>query len=103
MIKEYGWNTKSLGVVFSAFFWGYFLLQLPVGWLADKFGARKLLGISMASWGIFSILTPMPSNVYGLSAVRAGLGARLSNSPTVRGLASGWCWKNVPESAIGST
>jgi MFS family permease len=86
MIKEYGWNTKSLGVVFSAFFWGYFLLQLPVGWLADKFGARKLLGISMASWGIFSILTPMPSNVYGLSAVRAGLG--VSEAPLMPAQAS---------------
>jgi len=75
MIKEYGWDTQSLGFVFSTFFWGYFLLQMPMGWIADKFGPRKILGISAAYWGIFTIFSAIPSNIYALSTVRACLGA----------------------------
>jgi len=75
MIKEYGWDTKSLGFVFSAFFWGYFLLQIPMGWIADKFGPRRILGISAVYWGIFTFLSAIPSNLYVLSGVRACLGA----------------------------
>lgn len=86
MIKEYGWDPQSLGYVFSAFFWGYFLFQLPSGWLADKFGPRKLLGISFSSWGIFSILMVLPSHVYGMAAVRAGLG--VTEAPTMPAEAS---------------
>jgi len=75
MIKEYGWSTSKLGVVFSSFFWGYLILQLPMGWLADKFGGRRILFGSAISWALFTVLTAFPSNIFGLSTVRAALGA----------------------------
>src|SRR2546430_3404193 len=36
-----GLSAAQLGVLFSAFFWSYALLQLPVGWLAERYGARS--------------------------------------------------------------
>ena len=75
MIKEYGWSTARLGIVFSSFFWGYLILQLPMGWLADKFGGRKILFGSAVSWALFTVLTAFPTSILGLSTVRAGLGA----------------------------
>ncbi len=75
MSKEYGWDTTRLGIVFSSFFWGYFLLQLPGGWLADRYGGRRILFGSSLLWAVFTFLTAFPSNLLGLSAVRAGLGA----------------------------
>ncbi len=75
MIKEYGWSTTSLGIVFSSFFWGYFLLQMPMGWLADKYGGRKILFGSSVSWAVFTLFSAFPSNITVLSAVRAALGA----------------------------
>ncbi len=75
MIKEYGWDSKNLGFVFSSFFWGYFLLQIPMGWLADKIGAKKLLIGSTLSWAAFTALTPFITRIGVLGIVRAGLGA----------------------------
>jgi MFS family permease len=75
MIKEYGWSTTSLGVVFSSFFWGYFLLQIPAGWLADKIGGRRMLVGSTILWSIFTFLTSVPGNILALTGVRAALGA----------------------------
>jgi ACS family glucarate transporter-like MFS transporter len=75
MIKEYGWSTAKLGVVFSSFFWGYLILQLPMGWLADKYGGRRILFGSAVSWAVFTLMTAFPSSILGLSTVRAALGA----------------------------
>lgn len=75
MIKEYGWSTEKLGVVFSSFFWGYLILQMPMGWLADKLGGRKILFTSSVSWALFTFLTVFPTTIWGLSTVRAALGA----------------------------
>lgn len=98
IINEYGWDAQSLGYVFSAFFWGYFLCQLPTGWLADKFGPRRLLGISLAGWGIFSIFTVLPSNLYAMIAVRAGLG--IVEAPTMPAEAS-FIARHLPRRMVG--
>jgi ACS family glucarate transporter-like MFS transporter len=75
MVKDYGWDSKDLGFVFSSFFWGYFLLQIPMGWLADKLGARRLIIGSTISWAVFTALTPFVSSLGMLGGIRAGLGA----------------------------
>jgi MFS transporter, ACS family, glucarate transporter len=75
MVKEYGWNSTDLGFVFSSFFWGYFLLQIPMGWLADRIGPRRLLIGSTLSWAGFTALTPFVTSIGMLGVVRAGLGA----------------------------
>ena len=36
-------SASSTGILLSSFFAGYALMQLPGGWLADRFGARKVL------------------------------------------------------------
>ena len=42
MIQELGWDEARFGVIFSAFLWGYTVLQLPGGYLADRFGGRLI-------------------------------------------------------------
>jgi len=42
---ELGLSNTELGFVFSAFAYPYALFQLVGGWLGDKFGARRTLGI----------------------------------------------------------
>src|SRR5215218_3596114 len=74
MIEEYGWDSKSLGVVFSSFFWGYLLLQMPSGWLVDRFGGRRIMFGSTVLWAAFTALTALPRSIAGLSVVRALLG-----------------------------
>lgn len=50
--------TDSLtGIVLSSFFAGYALMQIPGGWLADRFGYRKVLISTILVWSVFTILT----------------------------------------------
>jgi ACS family D-galactonate transporter-like MFS transporter len=51
-----------VGVILSAFFWGYAVMQIPAGWLADRFATDKLLIISSFFWGIFQIITGFVSS-----------------------------------------
>jgi ACS family glucarate transporter-like MFS transporter len=87
MIEEYGWDSRSLGVVFSSFFWGYLLLQMPSGWLVDKYGGRRIMFGSTVLWALFTLLTTWPKSIMGLSIVRAALGAaEAPNMPALTAL-----------------
>jgi len=59
MRQEYGIDKIQLGWVFSAFLIGYAAFQVPAGWLAARFGPRKLLTAALVWWGIFSIATAL--------------------------------------------
>ncbi len=45
----------QLGLLFSAFFWTYSLVQIPVGWLAERFGAHRVLPIGLGIWALATI------------------------------------------------
>ena len=55
--SEYHLSKVQLGWVFSAFFWGYALFQTFGGWLADRFGPRRVLTVGVVWWGAFTALT----------------------------------------------
>ena len=50
-------NPVRLGYLFSAFSWAYVLGQLPSGALLDRFGSRRVYGISIILWSICAFLT----------------------------------------------
>lgn len=51
-----GLNALRLGYLFSGFSWAYVLAQLPAGGLLDRFGSKKVYGISIISWSICALL-----------------------------------------------
>lgn len=55
---EFDWSEKTQGLVLGAFFWGYVVLQLPGGQMADRFGGKWLLGTSILGTAILTILSP---------------------------------------------
>jgi len=59
MRQDYGIDQVHLGWVFSAFLIGYALFQVPAGWLAARFGPRKVLTAALVWWGLFSALTAL--------------------------------------------
>ena len=69
LAQEYGFSDVQLGWIFSAFVLGYAAFQVPGGWLADRFGARRVLTAGALWWGIFTALT---------ASVPAGIGAALA-------------------------
>jgi len=79
MRKDYGIDQVHLGWVFSAFLIGYALFQVPAGWLAARFGPRRVLTAALVWWGLFSALTALvpPGATHALLLlflVRLGLG-----------------------------
>jgi len=77
---EYHLSNIQLGWIFSAFLVGYGLFQTPGGWLADRFGPRRVLTAGVLWWGIFTALTAAVSAniafaVLFFAAVRFLLGA----------------------------
>jgi len=78
--KEYGLGNQRLGWIFSAFLIGYAGFQLPAGFLAAKYGPRRVLTLGVLWWGIATALTAIlpsgiPHAVALLIAVRFALGA----------------------------
>jgi len=58
---EFGLSTVQLGTVFSAFLFGYALFQTAGGWLADRYGPRRVLAAGALWWGVFTSLTAFVS------------------------------------------
>lgn len=76
---EYGLGNQRLGWIFSAFLVGYAGFQVPAGWLASRFGPRRVLTFGVLSWGVVTELTALlPTDishvVVVLVAIRFALG-----------------------------
>lgn len=63
MAAIYGWSDATKGVVLSAFFFGYLVMQPSSGWFTNKFGGRLMLGLAMLTWSLCVILTPIAAGV----------------------------------------
>lgn len=50
IMRELGLTQEQMGRVFSAFLLGYALCQVPGGMLADRYGARRVLGWAALAW-----------------------------------------------------
>src|ERR1700744_774007 len=57
--SEYGLGNQHLGWIFSAFLVGYAGFQIPAGWLAARFGPRRVLAFGVLWWGIATALTTL--------------------------------------------
>ncbi|CAG9840302.1 unnamed protein product [Diabrotica balteata] len=53
------WDHDMEAGILYAFFTSYFISHIPGGWLADKFGARHVMGTCMVVSSVVSILTPV--------------------------------------------
>jgi ACS family glucarate transporter-like MFS transporter len=74
MMKEFGWDTSTLGLALSMFGIGYVFTQIPSGWLADKIGGRWILFGGSAVWTICTAITPFCKTPTALYTVRVLLG-----------------------------
>jgi len=80
IIKEYGMGNQQLGWVFSAFLIGYAMFQVPSGWLAARYGPRRVLTLSLVWWAVATGLTTLiPAGIAHavllLVSIRFALGA----------------------------
>jgi ACS family D-galactonate transporter-like MFS transporter len=73
--NHFALTDSQRGLMNSAFFWSYALLQLPAGWLVDRIGVKYPYGISFLLWSIVSASTALTHSVSQLFTVRLLLGA----------------------------
>ncbi len=84
-------SDDQMAWMLSAFFWTYALGQVPSGWLADRFGARRMLTLYILLWSLFTAETGIAVGFAALLASRFAFGlAQAGAYPTSAGLLSKW-------------
>ncbi|SDX44959.1 MFS transporter [Paenibacillus sp. PDC88] len=68
--QDLGLSASAQGIILSSFFLGYAIMQIPGGALADRFGYRKVILVSVFAWSIFTILTGSAWSLFSLIFVR---------------------------------
>ena len=81
IVKALDLAPSSFGLILAAFTFGYALMQIPGGVLADRFGSRPLLIFALVFWSVFTGLTGLATSFAALIVVRVlfGLGEGLEN------------------------
>ncbi len=74
LMKDLGLSGAVAGLLLSAFFWSYTVMQIPSGWLVDRYGSKWVLAIGYTIWSISCAATGGVSSFAGLIACRLGLG-----------------------------
>jgi len=75
MQERFGWSETVKGFVLSSFFIGYMLFQVPSGYLANRYGGKWVLGVAVAWWSLFTVITPFAAlSLPLLIAARIGMG-----------------------------
>jgi MFS family permease len=72
--RSFPLSSEASGILLSAFFWSYTLLQMPAGWVVDRFGLKWPYAAGLFLWSAVSAVTALVSSLNGLIAVRVALG-----------------------------
>ncbi|HUJ68180.1 MAG TPA: MFS transporter [Syntrophorhabdales bacterium] len=74
--KDFHLTPVAVGILMSSFFFGYALMQIPAGMLADRFGVRKVITVGLVWWSAFTALTAWAGSYAIMLVIRVlfGLG-----------------------------
>jgi MFS family permease len=74
MQDELHLSAGQLGLLLSAFYYSYVLAMAPAGWLAERYGAQRLLAAGVALWSVATFLVGFVSSFAALFGLRLLLG-----------------------------
>ena len=72
--QAFNLSPEELGILFSAFFWSYSLLQIPAGMVLDRFGVTTIGRWGAFLWSAASTMTALAGGFGGVFAARVLLG-----------------------------
>ncbi|CAN5266590.1 MFS transporter [soil metagenome] len=90
-------NTDR-GLANSAFFWSYAALQIPAGWLVDRYGSKRPIAVGFAVWSILTAATSLTTGFSMLFAIRMLLGVA---EAVIHPASMRWIRFNFPEKQRG--
>ena len=68
-------SKAEMGVLLSSFFWVYAFMQMPAGWVVDRFGVRRAYSLGFVFWSLASALTGLGVGMASLLGLRIATGA----------------------------
>ena len=72
--KDLGLSATEFGILGSAFYYSYVLAMIPAGWLAEHFGAKRVLFAGVVIWSLATLLTGFASGFIVILFLRVLLG-----------------------------
>ena len=106
MQEQFGWSELEVGIVLGTFYVGYMISMTLGGYLADKYGGKKVLGYALIIWSLFTIVTPFfaYSGLWWLIFIRIllGLGEGVT-FPAWHSIYARWIPFNERTRAVGFT
>ncbi|HEY6483976.1 MAG TPA: MFS transporter [Steroidobacteraceae bacterium] len=72
--SELGLSATQLGLLLSAFYYSYVAAMVPAGWLAERYGAHRVLAVGIAIWSLATLLTGFATGFWSLLLLRLLLG-----------------------------
>ena len=78
LMRDFSVGGAALGSLSAWYFYTYASIQLPVGILIDRFGPRKLVGVTMGLCALVSIGFAMSDSLLSASIARAFIGGTVA-------------------------
>jgi MFS transporter, ACS family, D-galactonate transporter len=72
--KDFQLTPQGKGLLLSSFFWSYAMMQIPIGWCADRLNLRWLYAGAFTIWSLAQGLTGLSSSLAMLLGFRILLG-----------------------------
>lgn len=72
--RDFHLTPETKGLLLSSFFWSYALMQIPIGWCADRLNLRWLYAGAFALWSFAQGLTGLAGSLAVLIGFRILLG-----------------------------
>jgi MFS family permease len=88
--KDMHLAPAAMGVVLSSFFIAYAIMQLPGGWLADRYGSKKVVIVTLVLWSAFTVFTGFAWSLASLIVIRFLFGIGEGSFPCAS-------FKGIPE------
>ncbi|SRR5450830_269301 len=73
-VREFTLSSVDRGWINSAFFWSYGLFQVPMGWVADRYGVKWPYAVCFFLWCIATALMGAVTALYSLILMRLIIG-----------------------------
>lgn len=72
--KEWSLSNFKLGLLGFAFVFVNAIATIPAGWVADRYRRTRIIGWTLASWSLLSLLSALAINYWNLFFARAIMG-----------------------------
>jgi MFS family permease len=84
-------DERLMGLIMGSLYWAYALMQLPAGWLADRWGSKAALILYCVLWSVLTGCVGLASGFLGLLLIWTLMGAAQAGVfPSATKAIGGW-------------